>query len=301
MSAWSCEWQDRSGSSAPCTIQDLTPNSSLDRVSLCSQSGVLGWSADPVGGPAVYMREELMLSKRCNLIASTIMLLVLGLQGCIIGITSVDTPEVPSPRPLSLGDVTFDICDPNSTVRKDWTQRIERVLLRDFGIQTRSGTPLGNKPFFHFLVTPEQYSESPLEELSLRLSEFTFSVIPGYYVHDTHLRFQVSAMDAKGRSTIGGIAYQYRVRAFLWAPLIVYPDVVKSIIGGYENRDKYDRPQELLLRKFVMDVAVQLDKVSAQENIRFPLPIRGCPVRTTRDSPSFGGSWDSRGSTHWPD
>ncbi len=242
-----------------------------------------------------------MLSKLCKLSVSSVMSLALGLQGCMIGITSVDTPEVPSPRPLSLGDVTFDICDPNSAVRKDWTQRIERVLLRDFGIQTRSGTPLGNKPFFHFLVTPEQYSESPLEELSLSLSLFTFSAIPGYYVHDTHLHFQVSAMDAKGRSTIGGIAYQYRVRAFLWAPLIVYPDVVVGIIGGYENQDKYDRPKELLLRKFVMDVAAQLDKVSAQENIRFPLPIRGCPVRTTRDSPSFGGSWDSRGSTHWPD
>lgn len=223
-----------------------------------------------------------MLSRRCNLIASTVMLLVLGLQGCMIGITSVDIPEVASPRPLSLGDVTFDICDPNSTFRKDWTQRIERVLLRDFGIQTRSGKPLGNKPFFHFLVTREQYSESLLEDLSLRLSLFTFSVIPGYYAPDTHLSFQVSATDAKGRTTIGDFAYQYRVRSFLWAPLIVYPDVVVGIIGGYENWDKYDRPQELLLRKFVMDVAAQLDKASAQENIRIPLPIRGCPVSTTK-------------------
>ena len=93
-----------------------------------------------------------MLSRICNLSAITIMLLVLGLQGCAIGIYSVDTPEVPSPRPLSLGEVTFDICDPNSNVRKGWAQRVEPVLLRDFGLQARSGKPLGNKPFFTSLL-----------------------------------------------------------------------------------------------------------------------------------------------------
>ena len=223
-----------------------------------------------------------MLSKLCKLSVSSVMSLALGLQGCMIGITSVDTPEVPSPRPLSLGDVTFDICDPNSNVRKGWTQRIEPALLRDFGIQTRSGKPLGNKPFFYFLVTPEHFSGSSLGSFSVLLSLFTFSAIPGYGAHDTHFSFQFSAMDANGITATGDFSYQYRSMVFLWAPLIVYPDFVQSINGGYENRDKDNRATELLLRKFVMDAAERLHKASAQENIGLPLPPLDCPVSTTK-------------------
>ncbi len=223
-----------------------------------------------------------MLSKLCNLSASTVMLLALGLQGCGIGIDFVETPEVPSPRYLSLGDVTFDICDPDSHVKEWWTQRFEPALLRDFGIQTRSGKPLGNKPFFHFLVTPEHPTDSPLLRFSLLLSLLTFSAIPGYYVYDTPFSFQFSAMDANGITATGDFSYQYHTRTFLWAPLIVYPDFVVSINGGYINKAKNYRAQELLLRKFILDAAAQLDKASAQESIGLPLPPLDCPVSTTK-------------------
>ena len=223
-----------------------------------------------------------MLSKICNLSASTVMCLALALQGCIIGITSVDTPEVPSPRPLSLGDVTFDICDPSSDVRKGWTQRVEPVLLRDFGIQARSGKPLGNKPFFHFLVSPLHFSGSSLGYVSILISVLTFSAIPGYYAPDAHFSFKFSAMDANGVTTTGDFSYQFRQWTFLWAPLIVYPDVVGGINGGYENTDKINRAIELIVRKFVLDAAEQLHKASAQESIGFLLPPLDCPVSTTK-------------------
>ncbi len=124
-------------------------------------------------------------------------------------------------------------------------------------------------------------SEDFLGIYSWLLSFVTLSAIPGYFAYDSHFNIQLSAMDANGVTTTGDYFYQYRQRVFLWAPLILYPDFIGTINGGYENPDKNNHAKEQIIRKFVLDAAEQLHKASEQEGIGRPLPPQDCPVSRT--------------------
>jgi len=230
--------------------------------------------------------------RTCNLTWTSqtllLVLIVLCLQGCVTGVISVYVPEAVSPHPVSLvGDVFFDICSEgyDGTISRDggkeWTQMIESVLLRDFGIQVKRGDPLQSKPFSHFLVTWKKEMDWK-GVLSVWISMLTFSTIPGYAVEDTKVDIQLVAMDANGMTAIAGFPYVYRQRMFVWIPLMFYPDFLFGINGGYINEAKESYARELVMRKFVLDADEWLRRPSIVGKKGGPLLTLGCPASISR-------------------
>jgi hypothetical protein len=230
--------------------------------------------------------------RTCNLTWTSqtllLVLTVLWLQGCATGVISVHAPEAVPPRPVSLvGDVFFDICSEgydgtiSRDVGKEWTQMIESVLLRDFGIQAKRGEPLQNKPFSHFLVTWKKEVDWK-GVLSVWISMLTFSAIPGYAVGNTQVDIQFVATDANGMIAIAGFSYTYRTKMFVWIPLMFYPDFFFGINGGYINEAKESYARELVMRKSVLDADDWLRRPSIEGKKGGPLPTLDCPASVSR-------------------
>lgn len=162
---------------------------------------------------------------------------VFGLSGCAIGIMDVDVPPAPPPAPLPIErTVYFDICGADHDAIVQQTQRLKK----EYGLDVYWGEPEVGQPYVHLLFLPGGEMNFPVIAgmVSLAASFVTFGALPGYLaIHDTP-RMQLTSKDATGKVFQETFQYPCHLRIFLWAPLIVYPDIYVSINGGYINQKK---------------------------------------------------------------
>lgn len=167
------------------------------------------------------------------------------LSGCIVGIVSVRTPErlpaaalPPLPQRLS-----FDVCPsvnlprPLTAVQADHVRDARKRLadrirgaLSLAGVDAelvRAGSPA------HFTVT--EVEKAFEHDGTFLLSLLTFSVLPGYMETVSGLQVALSVRDPQGAIQFAPLRYEAAVRVFTWLPLIVYPDLVGNMGGGWES------------------------------------------------------------------
>jgi hypothetical protein len=215
------------------------------------------------------------------------MLVLSGLQACMVGIIKVEAPQVPlTKNPVDIGrDVSFEVCVPpevkklgkasEAFFQKEKSKKIEALFQEEFGIYAHPEAPATDKPYFHFLIFPQIHDYHYI--FSGVISVLTLGVIPGYLVEQAKIDIQSAAKDANGRIIKENYAYEYRVRYFLWLPLIFYPDFVLSINGGYVNKDKDDLGLKLVLKSFIVDATEKLNQQSIDEKPVDSSPILKCP------------------------
>ncbi len=186
--------------------------------------------------------------------AGTVASLVL-LCGCIISTASVRAPAPPSAESLQpLGrTVTFDVCPPRrgraaatELGRREPAYRIARALER-VGIEA-SLVPTPGSPA-RFTVTELEESK---HDWSMVLSLLTFSIVPGYFVERDTLDVDIASPAAP--NVVEHLRYQRQVSYFAWAPLIVHPDYVGTVVAAWMSAEAEDGGAENMMLRFAADL-----------------------------------------------
>jgi hypothetical protein len=127
-----------------------------------------------------------------------------------------------SPQPLTPLQVAH--------ARKRLADRIRRTLA-SAGVEAELVAEAGLPA--HFTVTEAEVRWE--HDATFALSMLTFSVLPGYLEELHGLRVALSVRDPQGGARVAHLEYEGVVRAFTWLPLIVHPDLVGSLSGGWES------------------------------------------------------------------
>jgi len=212
-----------------------------------------------------------------------LLMIALGffLQACAAGLAKIEGPDLPLEKnTVSLDrDVYFQVCVPPKSrgVQPKLVSKMKSVLERDFSIVAHTQAPIGDKPYLHFLIIPQETENLYVPFVFPAM--FSFSVIPGYTVDRTKINIQFSARDASGEIIQGSYAYEYRIRWFVWLPFIVYPDIFMVFgSGGYRDEDKIlYRGPELVLNRFILDVSERLRQRTNDARPSVSLKELRCP------------------------
>ncbi len=194
-----------------------------------------------------------MLARRAAMAASMVLL-----SGCIISTASVRAPAPPPPESLEpLGrSVTFDVCPPprrgrpagGELERRESAYRIARALDRA-GIEA-SLVPSPGSPA-RFTVTELEESK---HDWSMVLSLLTFSIVPGYFAERDTLDVNI----ASPTNGVEHLRYQRQVSYYAWAPLIVHPDYIGTVVAAWMSAEAEDGGAENMMRRFAADVRDRL-------------------------------------------
>jgi hypothetical protein len=168
------------------------------------------------------------------------------LSGCAVGIVSVRPPDrLPAESLPALTErVSFDACirisspPPLTPIqarqlreqRMELADRIRRALSRA-GVESELVAQAGSPA--HFTVTEDEVRWE--HDGTFILSMLTFSLLPGYLEEVHGLQVALSVRDPRGAGRVAPLKYEAVVRGFSWLPLIVHPDFIGSINGGWES------------------------------------------------------------------
>jgi hypothetical protein len=204
------------------------------------------------------MRTELRVSRVLLAIS------VLTLSGCLVGAERVSAPpRLPSEelRPLTR-PITFDVCvSPNIQPpysfegdRRVWGEKFRDALSRagvSAELRSTAESPVD------FTIARRLDLDG---EWSMFLSMFTLSVVPGYSVQRTTLDVDFAWVDAAQVPKNEHLQYRSRKALFMWLPLIVYPDVVGGIGGGWESSKSKDGGFDQMVGRFGDDIRARLGR-----------------------------------------
>lgn len=201
------------------------------------------------------------------------LLLLTALSGCAVGLASVDSPSparAESP-PVLPGEVSFDVALPWRGGQTDrWEERIRKAFagqgIRVVPTRSRTEAQLGT----HFWVSWTTATEHPA---SIILSFLTLSAIPGYGVERTRYDVDVEYRDAAGNAWRDHLQYEDRIRYFVWLPLIVHPDFIGSINGGWTS-EKVNSGLERVVGRLAADLGAGIRRGPPRAAARIGSPTR---------------------------
>jgi hypothetical protein len=174
-----------------------------------------------------------MLVYQTRLRIALVFLSVMTAGGCAVGTAYVTAPpRLPSQTlPALAQPITFDVCvapepRPNRRLvdheRRALGNRLRRALSHA-GVRAQLTADAGS---------PADFTVSLREDLgpmgSAVLSFLTLSVVPGYVEERKTLNVDIAGAPEH-------LQYQARTTLLIWLPLIVAPDILMSLSGGWQT------------------------------------------------------------------
>jgi hypothetical protein len=185
------------------------------------------------------------------------------LGGCAVGTAYVSAPErLPSESlPPLTRPISFDICMPPrmrphsgiERLRQGTGERMRKALSRA-GVRAEL-TPVAGSPVT-FTVTFGGTTEGAGS--SLALSVLTYSIVPGYFAERRTLDVDLASGEGGPVEKKEHLQYQARTQLFIWLPLIVHPDVIATLGGGWESAKLKDNGFERTIGRLGDDLRARL-------------------------------------------
>jgi hypothetical protein len=215
------------------------------------------------------------------------LLSTIALSGCAVGMVSARVPEraLPSTAPPLAKRISFDVCGVRWPLGSDLSKALLRAGI-SAGLIQAPGTPV------HLTIT--KFTESHYL-WSVIVSALTLSVVPGYMVDRTRLDVSLAWRDSRQTERHGSFKYEYEVRTFVWAPLIVHPDFFVGLNGGWTSdkeetagKDAFDRTVAVIAH----DIRMRLDPAGTGAPL---LDVDGvsCPKETLKLPEPGHEEWES--------
>ena len=200
-----------------------------------------------------------------------------AVSGCLVGMVRHDLPPAiarapPAPRGPYAFEVTNDPAMADlvaGRLREHWERTIQIGLAR-YGIDAQLGREAAGVARVRFTVTPREQTSN----LGwLLVSFFTFNAIPSY--EDTTQSLDV-AIFVSGAGGTTRHRYETRERAYYWLPLVVLPDILGTISGGWES-ERSRRDREAGPERIVAHLAADLVAAAGASVEPSGSPDRGAP------------------------
>jgi hypothetical protein len=158
--------------------------------------------------------------------------------------------------------IIFDVCfspslSPRSATegeRRAIGDRVQKVLSQT-GVPAEL-TSVAGSPVAFTVTLGGHYDH----DWSMWASLLTYSVVPGYMVERRTVSVDLASRDTAGGEKDERLEYEARTRRFIWLPLIVYPDFVASINGGWESAKSKDGGFEATVARLGDDLRARLGR-----------------------------------------
>jgi len=191
---------------------------------------------------------------------------VMTAGGCAVGTAYVSAPpRLPSQTlPELARPIRFDVCVAPQPQQK-WRHVDEerRALGERLRIGLRHTADAGS---------PADFTVSLRDEFgpngSLFLSFLSLSVVPGYVVERKTLNVDIVGRHAAQGGAAEHLQYQARTTLLIWLPLIVAPDIVMTMSGGWQSPKIDDGG----FRQMVGRLGDDLREVLGRDERDFPAP-----------------------------
>lgn len=192
-------------------------------------------------------------------------ILLLELTGCVVGAARVDTPaRLPSRTlPPLRRPISFDVCvphniEPPSGFEKERLAEGDTVrnALSRAGVPAQLTSTAGSPVEFTLTRRGVEYDGI----WSVVVSGLTLSLVPGYYVERRTVDVDLAWPDAAQVRKNEHLQYQSRMTVFVWLPLVVYPDIIGSINGGWESSKEKDAGFEGMVERLGDDIRTRVGR-----------------------------------------